>query len=316
MARPSPAQLISAQPCTHASITAAGKTDAPSMPVCSDNLGRCRATQLGRVHAQSPCQVLWWSSTSASDPVRLYISAFSCNVSSFMSLRANETFCVLFFSAVLVIWDDAAASSSALFSRVYNQNVLWDLQKGDVRSHTLVKGWAFCLLWQFTHYYQLLTLTGTVCPSRPQTRLRTAPTADGGLNLPDTCAIFSCYQEVTLLPSSSGATLNMRPAPLPMEEMEWRQTPPPLTTTPGTFRLRRGSRFTWRKECLAVMERWVRGWGGEGEGKRRGLKIINGSLFRNLSLISTWSWGNTAARPRRRPGVSESLNIGSAVLHT
>lgn len=54
----------------------------------------------------------------------------------------------------------------------------------------------------------------------------------------------------------SGATLNMRPAPLPLEEMEWRQTPPPLATTPGTFRLRRGSRFTWRKECLAVMERW------------------------------------------------------------
>lgn len=55
---------------------------------------------------------------------------------------------------------------------------------------------------------------------------------------------------------SPGATLNMRPAPLPMEEMEWRQTPPPLTNATGTFRLRRGSRFTWRKECLAVMERW------------------------------------------------------------
>ncbi|MEQ2175542.1 hypothetical protein GOODEAATRI_018877, partial [Goodea atripinnis] len=35
------------------------------------------------------------------------------------------------------------------------------------------------------------------------------------------------------------ATLNMRPAPLPLEEMEWRQTPPPLTTAPGTFRLRK-----------------------------------------------------------------------------
>lgn len=57
--------------------------------------------------------------------------------------------------------------------------------------------------------------------------------------------------------SPPGATLNMRPAPLPMEEMEWRQTPPPITTAPGTFRLRRGSRFTWRKECLAVMERWA-----------------------------------------------------------
>uniref|UniRef100_A0A3Q3N3U3 Homeobox-containing protein 1 n=1 Tax=Labrus bergylta TaxID=56723 RepID=A0A3Q3N3U3_9LABR len=62
------------------------------------------------------------------------------------------------------------------------------------------------------------------------------------------------YRWYTLEKTTPGATLNMRPAPLPMEEMEWRQTPPPLTTAPGTFRLRRGSRFTWRKECLAVME--------------------------------------------------------------
>uniref|UniRef100_G3UJK6 Homeobox containing 1 n=1 Tax=Loxodonta africana TaxID=9785 RepID=G3UJK6_LOXAF len=52
----------------------------------------------------------------------------------------------------------------------------------------------------------------------------------------------------------SWATLSMRPAPIPVEDPEWRQTPPPVSATPGTFRLRRGSRFTWRKECLAVME--------------------------------------------------------------
>lgn len=62
------------------------------------------------------------------------------------------------------------------------------------------------------------------------------------------------YRWYTLEKTSPGATLNMRPAPLQMEEMEWRQTPPPLTNATGTFRLRRGSRFTWRKECLAVME--------------------------------------------------------------
>ncbi|XP_029986556.1 homeobox-containing protein 1-like isoform X2 [Sphaeramia orbicularis] len=62
------------------------------------------------------------------------------------------------------------------------------------------------------------------------------------------------YRWYTLEKTTPGATLNMRPAPLPLEEMEWRQTPPPLSTAPGTFRLRRGSRFTWRKECLAVME--------------------------------------------------------------
>lgn len=55
----------------------------------------------------------------------------------------------------------------------------------------------------------------------------------------------------------SGATLSMRPAPIPIEDPEWRQTPPPVSATSGTFRLRRGSRFTWRKECLAVMERYT-----------------------------------------------------------
>lgn len=62
------------------------------------------------------------------------------------------------------------------------------------------------------------------------------------------------YRWYILEKTTPGATLNMRPAPLAPDEMEWRQTPPPLATCPGTFRLRRGSRFTWRKECLAVME--------------------------------------------------------------
>ncbi|XP_066553601.1 homeobox-containing protein 1 isoform X2 [Amia ocellicauda] len=64
-------------------------------------------------------------------------------------------------------------------------------------------------------------------------------------------AFYRWYQ---LEKTSPGATLNMRPAPLAMEDAEWRQTPPPVSSTPGSFRLRRGSRFTWRKECLAVME--------------------------------------------------------------
>ncbi|KAG2467329.1 HMBX1 protein, partial [Polypterus senegalus] len=64
-------------------------------------------------------------------------------------------------------------------------------------------------------------------------------------------AFYRWYQ---LEKHSPGATLNMRPTPLAIEDPEWRQTPPPVSTTPGSFRLRRGSRFTWRKECLAVME--------------------------------------------------------------
>ncbi|XP_069461803.1 homeobox-containing protein 1 isoform X2 [Ambystoma mexicanum] len=64
-------------------------------------------------------------------------------------------------------------------------------------------------------------------------------------------AFYRWYQ---LEKTNPGATLSMRPAPIPIEDPDWRQTPPPITATSGTFRLRRGSRFTWRKECLAVME--------------------------------------------------------------
>uniref|UniRef100_A0AAQ4NS27 Homeobox-containing protein 1 n=1 Tax=Gasterosteus aculeatus aculeatus TaxID=481459 RepID=A0AAQ4NS27_GASAC len=68
-------------------------------------------------------------------------------------------------------------------------------------------------------------------------------------------AFFRWYQ---LEKSNPGATLAMRAAPLaPLaleDVMDWQQAPPPLGSPPGGFRLRRGSRFTWRKECLAVME--------------------------------------------------------------
>uniref|UniRef100_A0A671SHZ1 Homeobox-containing protein 1 n=1 Tax=Sinocyclocheilus anshuiensis TaxID=1608454 RepID=A0A671SHZ1_9TELE len=64
-------------------------------------------------------------------------------------------------------------------------------------------------------------------------------------------AFYRWYQ---LEKTTPGATLNMRPTPVSLDEMEWHQTPPPISSAPGSFRLRRGSRFTWRKECLAVME--------------------------------------------------------------
>lgn len=65
-------------------------------------------------------------------------------------------------------------------------------------------------------------------------------------------AFFRWYQ---LEKTNPGATLAMRAAPMALEEvMDWHQAPPPFGSTPGGFRLRRGSRFTWRKECLAVME--------------------------------------------------------------
>uniref|UniRef100_A0A3Q4MEE7 Homeobox containing 1a n=1 Tax=Neolamprologus brichardi TaxID=32507 RepID=A0A3Q4MEE7_NEOBR len=65
-------------------------------------------------------------------------------------------------------------------------------------------------------------------------------------------AFFRWYQ---LEKTNPGATLAMRATPIPLEEvMDWNQAPPTFGSAPGGFRLRRGSRFTWRKECLAVME--------------------------------------------------------------
>nr|XP_020447964.1 homeobox-containing protein 1-like isoform X2 [Monopterus albus] len=65
-------------------------------------------------------------------------------------------------------------------------------------------------------------------------------------------AFFRWYQ---LEKTNPGATLAMRAAPLALEDMmDWHQAPAPLGPTTGGFRLRRGSRFTWRKECLTVME--------------------------------------------------------------
>ncbi len=71
------------------------------------------------------------------------------------------------------------------------------------------------------------------------------------------CFPYDTSSEMTCHVCVPGATLAMRPTSIALEDIvEWRQTPPPISSTQGSFRLRRGSRFTWRKECLAVMERW------------------------------------------------------------
>ncbi|XP_067901595.1 homeobox-containing protein 1-like isoform X7 [Heterodontus francisci] len=62
------------------------------------------------------------------------------------------------------------------------------------------------------------------------------------------------YRWYLLEKINPGVTLNMRPASSTTEEPEWKQSTPPIGATSGNFRLRRGSRFTWRKECLTVME--------------------------------------------------------------
>ncbi|KAG9328797.1 hypothetical protein JZ751_010631 [Albula glossodonta] len=74
------------------------------------------------------------------------------------------------------------------------------------------------------------------------------------------------YRWYLLERSSPGATLSFRP--LVKEEPDWRASVSPggggaavgsmggagVTPVGGALRLRRGSRFTWRKECLSIME--------------------------------------------------------------
>lgn len=129
------------------------------------------------------------------------------------------------------------------------------------------------------------------------------------------------YRWYTLEKTTPGATLNMRPAPLPMEEMEWRQTPPPIATAPGTFRLRRGSRFTWRKECLAVMESYFNDNQYPDEAKRE--EIANacnaviqkpGKKLSDLERVTSLKVYNWFAN--RRKEIKRRANIEATILES
>uniref|UniRef100_M3ZHV7 Homeobox-containing protein 1 n=1 Tax=Xiphophorus maculatus TaxID=8083 RepID=M3ZHV7_XIPMA len=129
------------------------------------------------------------------------------------------------------------------------------------------------------------------------------------------------YRWYILEKTTPGATLNMRPAPLPLEEMEWRQTPPPLATAPGTFRLRRGSRFTWRKECLAVMESYFNDNQYPDEAKRE--EIANacnaviqkpGKKLSDLERVTSLKVYNWFAN--RRKEIKRRANIEATILES
>ncbi|XP_006038439.1 homeobox-containing protein 1-like [Alligator sinensis] len=113
----------------------------------------------------------------------------------------------------------------------------------------------------------------------------------------------------------------MRPAPIPVEEPEWRQTPPPVTATSGTFRLRRGSRFTWRKECLAVMESYFNENQYPDEAKRE--EIANacnaviqkpGKKLSDLERVTSLKVYNWFAN--RRKEIKRRANIEAAILES
>ncbi|XP_060129151.1 homeobox-containing protein 1 isoform X3 [Zootoca vivipara] len=131
-------------------------------------------------------------------------------------------------------------------------------------------------------------------------------------------AFYRWYQ---LEKTNPGATLSMRPAPIPVEEPEWRQTPPPVTATSGTFRLRRGSRFTWRKECLAVMESYFNENQYPDEAKRE--EIANacnaviqkpGKKLSDLERVTSLKVYNWFAN--RRKEIKRRANIEAAILES
>ncbi|KAG8445865.1 hypothetical protein GDO86_010597 [Hymenochirus boettgeri] len=132
-------------------------------------------------------------------------------------------------------------------------------------------------------------------------------------------AFYRWYQ---LEKTNPGATLSMRPAPIPIDtDVEWRQTPPPVTPTSGTFRLRRGSRFTWRKECLAVMESYFNENQYPDEAKRE--EIANacnaviqkpGKKLSDLERVTSLKVYNWFAN--RRKEIKRRANIEAAILES
>ncbi|KAM9408637.1 homeobox-containing protein 1-like [Pholidichthys leucotaenia] len=132
-------------------------------------------------------------------------------------------------------------------------------------------------------------------------------------------AFFRWYQ---LEKSSPGATLAMRAAPLALEEvMDWHQAPPTFGSIPAGFRLRRGSRFTWRKECLAVMERYFIDNQYPDEAKREEIAtacnaVIEkpGKKLSDLERVTSLKVYNWFAN--RRKDIKRRANIEASILES
>uniref|UniRef100_H3AT67 Homeobox-containing protein 1 n=1 Tax=Latimeria chalumnae TaxID=7897 RepID=H3AT67_LATCH len=114
-----------------------------------------------------------------------------------------------------------------------------------------------------------------------------------------------------------GATLNMRPmTATPKEEPDWRLN---ISSVGGNFRLKRGSRFTWRKECLSVMESYFVENQYPDEAKRE--EIANAcnaviqkpgaklSEFERVTALKVYNWF-----ANRRKELKRRANIEAAML--
>ncbi|XP_077450646.1 homeobox-containing protein 1-like [Stigmatopora argus] len=131
-------------------------------------------------------------------------------------------------------------------------------------------------------------------------------------------AFFRWYQ---LEKTNPGATLAMRSAPFTLEDvvMDWQQAPPTFSSAPGGFRLRRGNRFTWRKECLAIMESYFGDHQYPDEARREeisaacnaviqkpGKKLLD---FEKVTSLKVYNWF-----ANRRKDMKRRANIEAAIL--
>ncbi|KAK1156791.1 homeobox-containing protein 1-like isoform X2 [Acipenser oxyrinchus oxyrinchus] len=127
------------------------------------------------------------------------------------------------------------------------------------------------------------------------------------------------YRWYLLERSSPGATLSLRPLCGPVkEEPEW-------SGSPGggvSLRLRRGSRFTWRKECLSVMESFFQENQYPEESKREEIAgacnaVIQKpagsrlSEFEKVTALKVYNWF-----ANRRKEMKRRANIEAAILES
>ncbi|XP_055075246.1 homeobox-containing protein 1 isoform X4 [Misgurnus anguillicaudatus] len=128
------------------------------------------------------------------------------------------------------------------------------------------------------------------------------------------------YRWYLLERNSPGATLSMRS--LVKEEPDWRLTGSPGDrAVVGPFRLRRGSRFTWRKECQSIMESFFMENQYPDEAKRE--EIANAcnaviqkpgcklSEFERVTALKVYNWF-----ANRRKEMKRRANIEAAILES